>query len=171
MTIWLERKEKITQFDAIVEWRLAGYPPPLSKPPTTAHHAHVQMTREPVAQVSLENVVSKYGATDFYNALAKFLVHHENPNMSHRTLQSVASQFKFNFDQISVFHKIKLWIQDPQGCAETGDTLDVVHARCMTTTRTGRKLLARFDTALVDISSGSSEDEQCGVEGVSKFQV
>ena len=171
MTTWLERKEKIVQFDAIVERRILGRLPPLTKPPPTAHHAHIQMTREPVAQVPLDRIVSKYGATDFHNALAKFLTHHENPNMSRQALQSTASQFRFNFDRICVFHKVKLWIQDPQGCAETEDTLDVIHARCMTTTRTGQKLSARFDTALIDVSSGSGEDDQCGIEGAFKFQV
>ena len=35
MTIWLECKEKIAQFGAIVAWRLLGCPPPLSEPPPT----------------------------------------------------------------------------------------------------------------------------------------
>ncbi|KAF9782655.1 hypothetical protein BJ322DRAFT_1100637 [Thelephora terrestris] len=165
MTTWLERKEKIAQFDTIVGWRLLGRPPPLSKPPPRIHRAHIQMTREPVAQVSLDKVVSNYGAKDFSNALATFLAHHENPDASCQALQSIASRVKFNFDNVCVFHKIKLWTQDPQGCAEIEDTLDVIHARCMTTTRTGRKLPARFDTALIKISSGPGEDNYCGVEG------
>ena len=169
MTIWLERKEKIAQFDTIVAWRLLGHPPPLSEPPPTTHRAHVQMTREPVARVSLDKVVSDYGARDFYNALAKFLAHHENPNTSHQALQSIASRLRLDFDHIFVFHKIKLWIQDPQGCVDTVDIPDVVHSRCKTTTRTGRQLSARFDTALIDVSSGSGEDDYCGVEGVSQF--
>ena len=169
MTIWLERKEKIAQFDTIVAWRLLGRPPPLSEPPPTTHRAHVQMTREPVARVSLDKVVSDYGARDFYNALAKFLAHHENPNTSHQALQSIASRLRLDFDHIFVFHKIKLWIQDPPGCVDTVDIPDVVHSRCKTTTRTGRQLSARFDTALIDVSSGSGEDDYCGVEGVSQF--
>lgn len=171
MTIWLERKEKITQFDAIVKWRLLGRPAPLSEPLPTVHRSHIQMTREPVAQTSFDRIVSKYGAKDFYHALATFLAHHENPNASRRMVQFIASRFKFSFDHVCVFHKIKLWIQDPQGCAGVEDTLDVVHARCMTTTRTGRKLPARFDTVLVDIPTGSSEDDRCGVEGVPRFRV
>jgi hypothetical protein len=127
------------------------------------------MTHEPVAQVSFEKVVSEYGARDFYNALAMFLAHHENPNASRQVLRSIAAQLTLNFDCICVFHKIKLWIQDPQGCADTGDMCDVVHARSMTTTWTGRQLSARFDTALIDISSGSGEDDYCGVEGKSEF--
>jgi hypothetical protein len=170
MTTWLERKEKIVQFDAIVQWRLVGRPPPPSQPPPTIHHAHVQMTREPVAQHSFDKVASKYGAKDFHNTLAVFLTHHENPSLSRQTLQSTASQFKFNFDRVCVFHKIKLWIQDPQGCAEVEDTLDVVHARCAITTRAKRKLPARFDTVLVDTPSGSDEGDRCGVEGVFEFQ-
>lgn len=171
MTIWLERKEKIVQFDAIVKWRLLGRPPPPHEPLPTIHRTHIQMTCEPAARVSLQKIVSKYHAKDFYNALAMFLVHHENPNASRRMLQSIASRFKFHFDDIYVFHKIKLWIPDPQGCTESEDTLDVVHARCATTTRTGRKLSARFDTALVNISSGSGEDDSCGIEGGFRFQV
>ena len=170
MTIWLERKEKIAQFDAIVAWRLLGHPLPLSEPPAVTHRAHVQMTQEPSsAQVSFNKVVSDYGATGFYNALVTFLAHHENPNASHQALQSIASRLRLNFDHICVFHKIRLWIQDPQGCADTEDIPDVIHARCKTTTRTGRHLSARFDTALINISSGSGEDDYCGVEGKSEF--
>ena len=127
------------------------------------------MTHEPVAQVPLDKVVSNYGAKDFSDALATFLAHHENPGASRQALQSIASRLKLNFNRVCVFHKIKLWIQDPQGCAETEDTLDVIHARCTTTTRTGRKLSACFDTALINISSGSDEDDYCGVEGMPEF--
>ena len=170
MTIWLERKEKIAQFDAIVKWRLLGRPPPPSQPPPTVHHARIQMTREPVARHSFDKIASKYGTRHFRDALATFLARHENPGLPRRTLQSIASRFNFNFDRVCVFHKIKLWIQDPQGCTETEDTLDVIHARCATTTRTKRTLPVRFDTVLVDISSGSDSGDRCGVEGVSNSQ-
>ena len=144
MTTWLEWKEKIAQFDTIVGWWLLGRPPPLSEPPPRIHHAHIQMTHEPVAQVPLDKVVSNYGAKDFSDALATFLAHHENPGASRQALQSIASRLKLNFNRVCVFHKIKLWIQDPQGCAETEDTLDVIHARCTTTTRTGREVISMF---------------------------
>lgn len=171
MTTWLERKEKIEQFDAIVEWRLNDRPPPPTQPPPTTHHAHIQMTRGPAASPTLDKVVSDYGAKRFRNALAIFLTRLENPNLSRRALESVASRFNFNFDRIPVFHKIKLWIQDPQGCADAEDTLDVVHARRMTTTRRNRKLPARFDTVLVNISPGLGGEDCCGVEGAFEFQV
>ena len=54
------------------------------------------------------------------------------------------------------------------GLCRSVDIPDVVHARCKTTTQTGQQLLARFDTALIDVSSGSSEDDYCGVEGASE---
>lgn len=171
MTTWLQRKEKIAQFDAIVEWRLNDREPPPSQPPPTVHHTHIQMTREPVALPTLDKIVSEYGAKRFHDALALFLTHLENPNLSRRMLQSVASQFNPNFDRVSVFHKIKLWIQDPQGYAETEDTLDVVHVRRATTTRRKRKLPARFDTVLVNISSGSDEEGHYGIEGAFEFRV
>ena len=112
MTAWLERKEKITQFDAIVEWRLRGRPLPPSQPPPTTHHAHIQMTREPVASLTFDKVALEYGASHFRDALATFLTHHKNPALS---CQPTAPQFNLNFNRVSVFHKIKLWIQDPQG--------------------------------------------------------
>jgi hypothetical protein len=107
MTIWLERKEKMTQFDAIVKWRLLRRPPPLSKPPTV-HHAHVQMTRELVAWLTFDKLVSRYGAKDFYNALATFLTHHESQNVSRQTLCSIISRFRFTFNHVYIFHKIRL---------------------------------------------------------------
>ena len=165
MTAWLERKEKIIQFDAIVEWPLHGCPAPPSQPPPTSHRTHIQMTREPIASLAFDKVACDYGATHFRDALAVFLARYENPTSSHQALQSTASRFGFSFNRVSVFHKIKLRIQDPQGCAETEDVLDVAHARRATITRRGRKLSARFDTVLVDISTGSDENDLCGVEG------
>jgi len=171
MTAWLERKEKITQFDAIVEWRLCGRPPPPTLPPPITHHTHIQMTREPVASLTLDKVASEYGASNFHNALATFLAKFKNPASSSQIPQPTVPQFNLDFNRVSVFHKIKLWIHDPQGLAEIEDTLDVVHSRRATTTRRGRKLPARFDTVLVDISSDSDESDHCGVEGEFKLQL
>ena len=165
MTAWLERRERITQFDAIVEWRLHGRPPPLTHPPPTPHHAHSQMTREPVASCTFDKVASEYGASHFRDALATFLANFKNPASSSQIPQPTVPQFNLNFNRVSVFHKIKLWIQDQQGLAEAEDTLDVVHARCATTTRRGQKLPARFDTVLVNTSPDSDESDNCGVEG------
>ena len=165
MTVWLERKERIVQFDAIVKWRLQGHPLPLAQPPLTNHRTHVQMTREPVVSHTFDKITSEYGAKHFRDTLATFLTRHENPGLSRQMLQSITPHFNFDFDRVHVFHKIKLWIQDPQGCTETEDTLDVVHARRATTTRRKRTLPARFDTVLVDVSSGSDEDDRYGVEG------
>jgi hypothetical protein len=93
----------------------------------------------------------------------------ENPELPHQALQSTASQYRLNFRRVPVFHKVKLWIQDPQGRVEVEDTLDVVHVRCATTTRKGRKLLARFDTVLVDVPTGLDLGDRHDVQGVSMF--
>ena len=171
MTAWLERKEKITQFDAIVEWRLHGRPPPPTHLPTTTHHAHIQMTREPVASLTLDKVASEYGASHFRDALATFLANFENPASSCQIPQPTVPRSNLDFNRVSVFHKIKLWIQDPQGLEEIEDTLDVVHAQRATTTRRGWKLPERFDTVLINTSSDSDESDHCGVEGEFKLQL
>ena len=121
--------------------------------PPNIRHAHIQITQNPSASVEFNDVCSEYGARDFPGALLKFLIHHMSLHASCDELADEVSRFNLNFGRVSVFHKVKVWIQDAQGCTEADDTLDVVHARRWSKTRSGRKHPTRFDTVLINISS------------------
>jgi len=159
MTIWLERKDKITRFDDFVQWRLDGRPPPPNEIPPNIHRTRIQIARNPTASMTFDDVCDGYGARDFSEALSKFLVHHMNPLMSQAELADEVSHFNPGFGRIPVFQKVKIWIKDLQGRAEADDTLDVIHARRESKAKSGRKLSARFDTALVNTASSDGLSE------------
>jgi hypothetical protein len=76
MTLWLERNEKITRFDAFVSWRLYGRPPLPTEIPPTAHCAQIQMTRQPTRSAMFDQISEDYGASNFRTALSAFLSQH-----------------------------------------------------------------------------------------------
>lgn len=149
MVIWLERREKITRFNDFIEWQLRSRPPPPKETPQSTHRTHIQMTRNPTASMTLDDIRHDHGAKNFQGALSKFLVHFTNPQISQVQLQDVVSGFNFSFSRVSVFQKVKLWIKDVQGSTGVDDVLDVVHVRRSSKSKSGRKLPARFDTVLV----------------------
>ena len=164
MTLWLERNEKITRFDKFVLWRLHGRPKPPTDTPPIIHHPQIQMTRQSTRSATFEEIREDYGARNFQTALSMFLSQHANAQMSQHGPESDPNP-TFSSQRIPVFHKIKLWTRDPQGRPEADDTCDVVHTRCHTTTRTKRRLPARFDTVLVDVSAESGNGDRCGANG------
>ena len=129
MTIWLERKEKITRFDNFIQWRLDGRPLPPNEVPPNVHRTRIQIARNPTASMTFDDICSKYGIRDFSHILSKFLVRHANPLASQAELVDTALHFNPGFGRVSVFQKMKMWIKDLQGRAEADDTLDVIHAR------------------------------------------
>ena len=159
MIIWLERKDKITRFDDVVQWRLDDRPPPLNEVPPNIHRTRIQIARNPTASMTFDDVCNKYGTRDFSKALSKFLVRHMNPLASQAELAYEVSHFNPGFGRVPVFQKVKIWIKDLQGRAEADDTLDVIHARQESKAKSGRKLSARFDTALVDTASSDGLSE------------
>lgn len=165
MVSWLERMEKITRFDELVKWRLNGRPPPPREISRSHNHTRIQIARHPTASVAIDDIHSSYGPSDFRAALAKFLTLSINPQASQSELQGAALYFDFGFSRVPVFQKVKIRTKSPQGLSEADNTLDVVHARCQSKTRSGRKLSARFDTALIDIPPESEPDEPGSLQG------
>ena len=161
MVTWLERKEKITRFDGLVQWRLGGRSPPPEKTPSGRRHTLIQIARYPAAQMTFDDICNNYGATNFRAALSKFLVHYTNPEAPQSDHQDGVPHFNIGSPRIPVFQKVKIRTKDQQGDVE----VDVVHARRQSKTRSGNELSARFDTALVNTSFGSELDERDVVQG------
>ena len=78
-----------------------------------------------------------------------------NPLMSQAELMDKVSHFNPGFGRIPVFQKVKIWIKDLQGHAEADNMLDIIHAHQESKAKSGRKLSARFDTALVNTASSN----------------
>ena len=165
MVTWLERKETITRFDNLIQWRLSGrLPPPKTISPSHCR-TRIQIARHPTALTTLDDISNNYGANNFRTALSEFLVHHANPQSSQVELQDVVSRFNLSFARVPVFQKMKIRTEDSHGLPAADEKIDVVHARCRSKAQSGRKLSTCFDTVLVNTSFGNKPDGYDSIQG------
>ncbi|KAG1746413.1 hypothetical protein EDB19DRAFT_1952622 [Suillus lakei] len=132
MTQWLKRKEKIIHHEKFI-------------------HARA---------VSFQHLISDYGATYFREALTQYVVqqNHLDKPLSHRRLEDLAANVLLPFHSVAVYHKIKWLSVDSRGHGDPLVMVDSVHVKPH---RTGTRqqndaLPARFDTALINDSTGQS---------------
>jgi len=170
MTLWLERKEKVLIHQAYIESitipPLACNPSRVTNSTSEAHSvtlpptnrddsdeiSHIHISKTPsISSVDFDQLVAEYGAIDFRQALTVFITSYNQPTLTRRQLQNEAFKIFLPFQKVPVFHKIKLWNDDPLSKSDGKKTLDVIHSRPRTKTKKGANLPARFDTALIDV--------------------
>jgi len=167
MTLWLERREKVLLHQVYIDHLLS--PPPIPNHSTTDMSNDTQrihITKTPsVSLVSFDKLISNYGAVDFRQALTVFIASYKNPTLNHNQLQRAAFNIFLPFQKVPIFHKIKLWNDDPQDLIDGKKSLDVIHCHPRIESKRGTELPARFDTALIHVSA----DPGSGVTGSPQF--
>ncbi|KAJ7933515.1 hypothetical protein B0H13DRAFT_2306623 [Mycena leptocephala] len=167
MTLWLERKEKVLRHNKFIFWRIAGSPDPTDKQslwhaPTVIQHRHIQMPIHPSAKgVALTALENNYGAIYVRDAFARYAVSFGHPDLTTRQIEALARDFYTPFQTIFVYHKIKFWNTDALGREGAADALDTVHVKPGYLNKQNHHVGGRFDTVLVNDSSG----EHIGVTG------
>ncbi|ETW82651.1 hypothetical protein HETIRDRAFT_120858 [Heterobasidion irregulare TC 32-1] len=112
------------------------------------------MTKHPSCKaVMLLDLALEYGAIDFADALADFVILHNQPNLYPTLACKAANNLLILFQRLSIFHKIKFWNHDAFECEEGSDTLDVVHVRNARKDCQGHAVPGCFDTVLIDDGS------------------
>ncbi|KAJ7850509.1 hypothetical protein B0H14DRAFT_3664790 [Mycena olivaceomarginata] len=155
MTLWLERKEKIYQHENYIQWRLDGCPsPPIIEDiyPGIVFERHLKMTKHPTLKlVGMSRLVTDYGATLFRDALARYVVHFNNLDLSPLQVEQNSQDLSF--------------AQDPYSAPGGPDSVvDSIHIQPRKTLKNGEDLPARFDTALVNGGNGQ-------ITGVAGYRV
>lgn len=119
----------------------------------------IEMTQHPtVAAVQLKDLPSEYRVTLFHDALTRFVAGWKYPTLSQAEIERVSARIFLHFQTIPVFHKIKLWLDDPHGLLLPGmETRDAIHVRPARKGKYGADLPGRFDTALVRVSEAGME--------------
>ncbi|KAJ7605725.1 hypothetical protein FB45DRAFT_879173 [Roridomyces roridus] len=143
MTLWIKRREKVLR------------------------HAKFMTKWPSVYGVTLAALVNKYGAREFREAFARFMVAFRNPVLTARQIEHNAADFSLPFQSVSVYHKIKVWNEDSFGREFSNDIMDVVHAKPGYTDKHGRLVGGRFNTLLANEGTG----EHTGVKGYRVGQV
>ncbi|KAI0822390.1 hypothetical protein BC628DRAFT_1514369 [Trametes gibbosa] len=167
MTTWLERREKMQQHEAYIAWQLrtGGLYPKGTTPP--ARRPRLQMTRHPSAKaIPFDDIAAKYGARYFRDALARFVVEHNDlsSTLTRAEIEHKSAGVYFPFRKVPVFHRIKLWIDDPKGLLLLAQVADTVHVQPARKNKYDNGVAARFDTVLINTGTG-------GPTGTSGYRV
>ena len=151
MTLWLERKEKMLQFDEYIKWRLAGSPPLLLHKEIIYPTHRILMTEKPSRfSVPFYVLQEEYGATYIVDALARFAAQHRYPNHSEREIEKIAAGVAIPFSQVDVYHKAKFWLGHAKNHPLSSNEYDTLHAVPERASKSGELLPGRFDIALVN---------------------
>ncbi|KAI1784280.1 hypothetical protein LXA43DRAFT_976757 [Ganoderma leucocontextum] len=151
MTVWLERKEKIFRHENAAT--SASLP--------SGSSSRIHMARHPsVKGANFDDIKTKYGATYFRDALTRYIVTVNHPDLTRPQVERQAASIYFPFQSVPVYNKVKIFIEDPDGLAAPGTGVrDVIHARATRQKKdVGGEISGRFDTALI-------RDHQDGARG------
>ena len=104
---------------------------------------YLEMTQNPTSgNVLFNNIICKYKAVNFQDALGDFLALVREPNITGRALCNCSKNMLIPFNHISVFHKIKF--------RDSGGTVvDCIHIRLEQDKVHGWIMPVCFDTVLV----------------------
>jgi len=159
MTLWLERREKIIRHEKFIQWQTNGPPPQLKQSnPGILYARELKMAKHPSKKnVKFHSLIHDYGAVDFQNALAKFIVQFKTPQLRGVQLERAMSNIRFHFNSVPVYHKIKFITYDPYILQHSNiSVVDTIQMQPARKDRRNNVIPARFDTAL--ISDGSGKD-------------
>ena len=167
MTVWLERKEKILRHQSYLEWHLGNQTRVTTRPSSMAYNGVLTLTKWPSRKaVDLDEVVTKYGAVFFREALRRYLVlsKHTGPELTRNQLEDSILYTNLPFASVPVYHKLKFTTPADSGRTKHL-TLDAIHVQPERQSKKGLVIPARFDPALVNVKFGG----ETGVEGMIKF--
>ncbi|TBU31973.1 hypothetical protein BD311DRAFT_804404 [Dichomitus squalens] len=194
MTVWLERKEKMQRHEKHIQWRLCQLhlqspppphdlnpPPPIAMVPAWPHlptddapspRMRIEMTRHPtIYAVDFPTLALAYGATHFRDALTRYVAKKNNPIFTAAQVKRESAKVYMPMQKVSVYHKVKFWVSDPQRLTTPGnETHDVIHVRPARKNKYGDGVPARFDTALVR-EDQPTDAETPQRQGVHQFRV
>ncbi|KAF8500501.1 hypothetical protein F5888DRAFT_1793628 [Russula emetica] len=174
MTVWLERHEKIFRHAKYIKWRTSGHQQPNPtrgerQNPGILYRHQLQMTKHPLKKgVRFQSLIRNYGAINFQDALAQFVLGVRDPHLHGVQLQQAIANVRFHFNAVNVYHKIKFTSYDPYVVGGPRESVvDSIHSRPIQKDKRNRDVPARFDTAVINDGTG----QETGVAGYRIGQV
>ncbi|KAF8487819.1 hypothetical protein F5888DRAFT_1796512 [Russula emetica] len=114
------------------------------------------------------SLIRDYGAINFQDALAQFVVGVRDPHLHGVQLQQAIANVRFHFNAVNVYHKIKFTSYDPYVVGGPRESIvDSIHSRPIRKDKRNRDVPARFDTAVINDGTG----QETGVAGYRIGQV
>ena len=150
MTTWLECREKVQRHSASINRRQNHQQNVCTQTPIGPLGVctqSIKMAQTPSRKaVPFPEIISKYNAPLFLDALADFVVGFNNPGLGVRALRTRAANTLLPFRTVRVHHHIKF---TAPGDAQELEIVDAVHIQPEQKDSRGRIIPARFDTVLV----------------------
>jgi hypothetical protein len=151
MTVWLERKEKISRHERFIQWRLSNNTAHIPSPhewiaPGLSIDRTMHISHRPSSRcITLNDLVTKHSATYFREALARFLTITRYPDLSANQLERAIWGVEMPTRDFWVWHRVKFVTTDP--FTHCTSTTDAIHANPVT---------RRFDCALIRTDATSN---------------
>ena len=161
MTRWMERQEKLFRHAHYISWRLSvDHHIPSQQTPVIELKRLAVMPKHPsVRSVTLNTIITEYGATYIREAIARFIATGNHPDWTQRQIEDVVVNTFLPFRAVPVFHKMKFVSQQSRNSV----VVDTIHAQPARQSRRRKcSVSGRFDTALINVQEG----ENIGVQGI-----
>ena len=128
--------------------------------PSLVPYRHQQMAKHPTHRgVPIEDICAKYGATDFFPALSRFIVQYQHPDYSKAQVQALSELFHVPFLKISVFHHLKIFSMDAYSLNPLDEVVtDSIHVDPSHFDKYGKVVPGWFDTAIIQIRDAPDLD-------------
>jgi hypothetical protein len=108
------------------------------------------MTRHPSMRgVSIDSLVSDYGASYFRDAFARYVVGWRNPHLNRTQIEHESLNIHIPFINVSVYHRIKFTN------AGADETVDSIHMQPPRKGARRQEILGCFDVALVRVDDSA----------------
>ena len=169
MTKWLERREKLYRHAQYLDWKLSGSPAAPSiiydVAPGVTFDRTLSIPKTPTHKlVSISQLDELYGARFFDEALCRWIVGIQNPELTQRQLEWRASYYSLAFSGVPVFHHVKFTIPDiynPQA-SDSRIIADHIHVVPPHLTSKNELVPGQFDVVLVAVKPDAGET---GIKG------
>lgn len=169
MMSWLERQEQVFRHNNFIEWHAKGNNASdvHSKPrPQLQPGRRLKMTKHPTMRaVSVDKLISTYGATFIRDALARFAAQWRNPQLNRPQVERQAAHINLPFVYVSTYHRIKFTLENGNA------TVDSIHVRPARKDKKGQNIPGRFDTVLVRIGAAEMEGRIDGMHNQSIYHI
>ena len=174
MTAWLDCRERVLLHEKFINRRLSAQlmltkPPseitmsPFRIPPLVYPRELKMSTRPSNHGVSLDDIIQMYGASDFVDALSRFVVHLQHPGFSRVEVEQAAPRLHLPLRKVSVYHRVKFITHDPFSLDSAAEiVVDSIHCEPARRDKHGELVPGRFDTAIINHRNGG----RAGVKGM-----
>jgi hypothetical protein len=162
MTHWMEHQEQLFHHAQYISWQLlVDHHIPSQQTPVIEPERLAVMPKHPsVHSVTLNTIITEYGATYTRKAIAYFITKGNHPDWTQCQIEDVVVNTFLPFHAVvSVFHKMKFVSQQSRDSV----VVDTIHAQPAQQSRHRKcSVSGQFDTALINVQEG----ENIGVQGI-----